>query len=157
MVSTYLSLPCNFLWSFWEPCAELIRKPSEFPHCNVLTLLHVYLFVQCSRTAQQVSPSSSCSRIDVKYYKANRRSPLSKLQILHFTLLCLPLTNLLNLLQFFFSLQCQRFSSPSTATLLEALPKKKNNHAFILKENFNATSSPGKVAVSACGRASWTC
>lgn len=155
-MSTYLSVPCNFLWSFWEPCAELIRKPFEFPHCNILALLHIYLFLPCSRTAQQVSPSSSCSRLDVKYYKANCRSSLSKLQILHFILLRLPLTNL-PVWQFdnFFTvpevfLLCRQQHCSKCCL-------KKKNHAFILKGNFNAASSPGKVAVSASGRASWTC
>lgn len=62
----------------------------------------------------------------------------------------------------FFLYNARGFSSPSIATLLGVLPKvkikkKKKNHAFILKRNFNAASSPGKQAVSASGRASWTC
>lgn len=117
-------------------------------------IVRVYLFVLCSRTVQQVSPSSSWSRLDVKHYKANRKYYIS-LSSVYLWLICRAFYTC-------FSLQCQRFffsvdsnTAPSAAfketvlsfwrktSMRRALPGRQQSALVAaLLEHANAFSSP---------------
>lgn len=128
VVSICHPLPCNFLWSFWEPCAELIRKPFEFHHCNKLNLLCVFTSL-CHVQAQQVS---TIWLEQVRCEPLQSKSQLFSVQTitLHFPPSTLSPTNLLSLLHFFFFTMPEVFLALCSKCCLKKKEEKKSSFNF---------------------------